>query len=313
MKTLVLLPIKDEDWILDYTLSVFETFADHIIVADQNSSDDSLKICAKHPKVKVIKNEAIGHSNEVRWKLLEEARKIDGENLIFCLDADEIISQDTVEHIKKKCAEYGKGTCFSLFWIQTWKNIQTQRIDTVWGKNIKPVAFFDDRKMDYAREYVINDHTSRIPTLGIRQQIETEYVFIHLHFAAWNRSIMKQAWYRCSELIAKPDQEKYINYKYSNGDDTTKVLTTPMNPEWIKGITLPNESIFETEDLLRKRQIFIWFQTYGILFFEGLNIWHINEFREYFIKETGRSPRVRNYSNILLYLNELRIKLKNIF
>lgn len=313
MNTIVLLPIKNEGWILDYTLSVFDTFSDYIIVADQNSIDDSLKICDKHPKVKVIKNEAVGHSNEIRWKLLDEARKIEGENLIFCLDADEIISLDTVEYIKKKCVKYGKGTCFSLFWIQTWKSIHTQRIDTVWNKNVKPIAFFDDRKMDYVRTYVINDHTSRVPTLDVSHSVETEHIFLHLHFAAWNRATIKQAWYRCSELIAKPHSEKYINYKYSNGDETADVLTIPMRPEWIKDLLLPDENIFETEDILRKKQILKWFETYGVVFFEGLYIWHIDEFREYFIKKVGRTPRIKNYSQTLLFLNKFRTRLKKIF
>ena len=92
MKVITLIPIKNEDWILEYTLKSVCQFSDHVIVADQQSTDKSLDICKKFPKVKVINNENLGHSNKVRWSLLDEAREIDGNNLIFCIDADEIIS-----------------------------------------------------------------------------------------------------------------------------------------------------------------------------------------------------------------------------
>jgi hypothetical protein len=42
-----------------------------------------------------------GHSNKVRWLLLEEARKIEGNNLIFCIDADEVLSPNLISDYRK--------------------------------------------------------------------------------------------------------------------------------------------------------------------------------------------------------------------
>jgi hypothetical protein len=307
MNTIVLLPVKNEAWILDHTLSAYSAFADYIIIADQQSEDATREICSKYPKVRIIENTAIGHSNKVRWMLLEEARKIKGENLILCIDADEIISKETAELLKQKAIQCGPGTVFALPWIQPWKSIDSYRTDGVWANNIKAMAFYDNCKMDYVRTAVINDHTSRVPTEGTKDTVTLpDNPLFHLHFIAWNRALMKQAWYRCSELIASPSKAKYINYKYSNGDDTNEVTVAPQPEQWRLGIAIPNETALHTSDTLREKQIHDWFDTYGIGFFESLNIWHIQDFKDKFIKETGRNPSIKVFPLWLIRINHIR-------
>jgi ribosomal silencing factor RsfS len=57
MKKIVLMPIKNEDWILNFSLSQISKWADYIIIADQNSIDRSIEICKRFKKVSIIKNE----------------------------------------------------------------------------------------------------------------------------------------------------------------------------------------------------------------------------------------------------------------
>src|SRR2546425_10654486 len=56
VRVVVVTPVRNEAWILERFLSVTSRFADHIIVADQRSSDDSRAICSRYPKVTVIDN-----------------------------------------------------------------------------------------------------------------------------------------------------------------------------------------------------------------------------------------------------------------
>src|SRR5690606_14698200 len=112
-------------------------WADYIIIADQNSTDRSIEICKQFKKVSIIKNEESGHSNKVRWLLLEEARKIEGNNLIFCIDADEVLSPNLIPLIEKISIERGLGVSFSLKWIQLWKKDSQYRDDGVWHENYK--------------------------------------------------------------------------------------------------------------------------------------------------------------------------------
>src|SRR5207247_9635192 len=56
VRVVVVTPVRNEAWILERFLSVTSRFADHIIVADQRSSDGSRAICSRYPNVTVIDN-----------------------------------------------------------------------------------------------------------------------------------------------------------------------------------------------------------------------------------------------------------------
>jgi len=138
MKTIVLIPVKNEDWIIKNTLTNITPYVDLVIIADQKSTDKTVEICKKFSKVKIIDNPYVGHSNKVRWLLLEEARKNGYNNLIICLDADEIISPQGIIEIKNYIAS-GKavaGDVFKFRWIQLWSEVKKYRNDGVWKNSI---------------------------------------------------------------------------------------------------------------------------------------------------------------------------------
>ena len=88
-----LTPVKNESWILEKFLTATSLWADHIILADQNSDDGSREIAKKFPKVILLTNNGIGFNEFERQTLLiNEARKIPGKKLLISLDADEILS-----------------------------------------------------------------------------------------------------------------------------------------------------------------------------------------------------------------------------
>lgn len=309
MKTISLIPVRNEGWILKYTLQNISSFSDVIIVADQNSKDNTREICKEFKKVILISNmNEGGHSNTVRWLLLDEARKIDGNNLIICIDADEMVSPLYIEKLKDLAKTIDPGTTFSFPWIQLWKSTNKYRLDGVWNKSIKPIAFLDDHKMDYRRSMVINDHTSRIPE-G-KTNLRLDFPILHFQFAAWNRTEVKQVWYRCAELIASPNTAKKINYKYKDSLDDNAAMTETVPAEWTNGMNFPDQNILDSEDNIRLREIMAWFEKYGIGFFEPLQIWHISVLREEFEKTMAREPKPRIFPKILVFANDFKNKLR---
>ena len=103
---------------------------------------------------------------------------------------------------------------------------------------------------------------------------------------------------RCSELIQEPNNPHGINSKYSITLLEQNVGLEEMPKSWYDGIILPEvenfdpewkESSFVRADLLPG--IYKYFEDYGVEFFEPLNIWHIPQLRNYFIKQTARRPR----------------------
>lgn len=93
----VLTPVRNEAWVLRAFLEATSLWADYIIIADQMSTDGSREIAKEYPKVILIDNNRKEmHMAATRRLLFEEAKKIEGEKLLFALDADEFLSGDFV-------------------------------------------------------------------------------------------------------------------------------------------------------------------------------------------------------------------------
>lgn len=305
MKIITLLPVKNEDWILKTSLQNFSSFSDVIIIADQNSEDKTIEIANSFPKVKVINNPHTGHSNKVRWLLLDEARKIEGEKLIICLDADELISPDCVSEMIKYKDE--APVSFSSMWMQAWNGMTEYRTDGAWGNNYKQFAFFDDGKVDYIREEVINDHTNRIPE--IKKFVTIKHPIIHLQLLAKRRSETKQVWYMCNELVKGLNPYK-INLKYSISRYDAKVETNKIPNEFLNHITIEDMSIFDSEDNMRMNEILSLFKKYNVQYFESLDIWHIPELSKIFTETANRKPRPKILPKWIVLLNNIKNKIR---
>jgi hypothetical protein len=277
LKTILLTPTKNEEWILEKTLPIFSKIADDIIVSDQNSRDNTLNILNQFKKVKIITNQRNYHSNEVRWDLLDTARKLYGSNnLILCLDADEYIPSNLFHKHKKYFFKNTPGTAFQSPWVQLWKSESKYRSDSgVWSPktNFKPFMFLDNGISTYPAEIIVNDHTSRIPTKNILGIKTLKIPLIHLQFANWERAQVKQVWYMCSELIRGGDATD-INNKYINSITEDGLKLSKVKKEWVKDFK--NGIDIQTPDdnnLWYLKEIETMFKIKSPLFFKELNIW----------------------------------------
>lgn len=94
---IVLTPVRNEAWVLRAFLEATSLWADYIIIADQMSTDGSREIAREYPKVILIDNDLKEmHQAATRRLLFEEARKIEGDKILFTIDADEFLSGDFV-------------------------------------------------------------------------------------------------------------------------------------------------------------------------------------------------------------------------
>src|SRR3989449_5704811 len=117
VRVVVVTPVRNEAWILERFLSVTSRFADHIIVADQRSSDDSRAICSRYPKVTVIDNPTDEFNERDRQLLLlRQARApVPPPRAILAPDADEILAAhalDTARWRAMLAARPGTIVCF---------------------------------------------------------------------------------------------------------------------------------------------------------------------------------------------------------
>ena len=308
MKVIALLPFRNEEWCLPSYLHNTTKIVDEIIAIDDGSIDNSVKILedagAKvYSSEKLIKFNSGWSEGSIRAELLKLGREAGGTHFV-CLDADETFTNPLVENFQELLPQLQPGEKMSLQWLALWKSYSSYRHDaTVWSNNWKDFVVFDDPSLSYNHNQHM--HVGRTPASVSDvnneswRRLENEHgAVMHFQFSAYNNFQLKQCWLRCSELIQEPYNSQGINIKYSITLLEQNVGLEEMPKSWYDKIVLPKVEIFDPEwkdssfvraDLLPG--IYKYFEDYGVEFFENLNIWHVPQLRNYFIKQTGRMPR----------------------
>jgi len=316
MKIIALLPFKNEEWILPSYLSNVKPICDEIIAIDDGSVDNSTKILKDSGAI-VYSSEKLKTFNSgwsegsIRSELLRLGRENGGTHFI-CLDADETFTTPFVSISRDVISQLKPGQKISMLWLALWKSFTHFRNDnTVWSNNWKDFIVMDHPDCSYNSSQHM--HLSRTPRFINENEsswirIDPNYgAVLHYQFSAYNNFQLKQAWFRCSELIQRPNDFNYINQVYGITLLDQNVGMSEMPKEWYDGVPVPNvlnydpdweENSFVRTDLLPG--IFKYFDDYGVEFFEDLHIWHIPQLKNFFYEKTGRYPGQKIQSSLIV-------------
>lgn len=311
MKVIALMPVRNEEWILPYTLNSLKQFADEVVILNDRSIDNSKQIALDHGCfVQDIDDQEKAEAfANLRNKLLAIGRELGGTHFIF-LDGDECFSQNFLLHFKSLLQNMQKGQKLQLRWLSVWKSPFEYRDDnTLYANGYKDFVFCDDLESLYDDRWI---HEGRTPGPNtesncIKIGLEDGAV-LHYQFVNWNKYQLKQIWYRCIELLKVPNNYIKINRTYMF---TLKenVKTSPILPSWYPKASFP-ENILNSNDSWHKYEILKLFDKYKIEFFERLDIWHIDDLREEFIKRMGRKPKQKIQDKIMKYITKVYYFLK---
>lgn len=270
-----LTPVKNEEWVLRRFLTCANTWADHIIIADQGSDDASVEIARQFPKVRLVENKNKQFNEPERQKLLiEEARKIPGPRLLIALDADEIMTANFVGgRDREVILSADPGTVINFQWSCVLPGGKSHYI---FPKEF-PLGFMDDGAEHTGR--VI--HSPRIPVPDNSRRISLrETKVFHLATLDWARYTSKIRWYQCWEFLQGRWDNRLVDlYRWYHQDavipDNKKA---PIPESWTTGYP-DGIDIFETKDqpfFRWDRAILEFFTEYGPKKFRKLAIWDVD-------------------------------------
>lgn len=309
MKIITLLPVKNEEWVLPFSLKNFESFSDEIILLDDGSTDHTKETALLHPKVTVIPcpyQEKPVDMSKRRSLLLEEGRKRNGTHFIM-LDADEIFSEKTFHILPEILKNMKPGETLLFPWLFVHAQENRFVYDRRQEKNLKDFVFCDDKKSIYSQKKLSEDRTPGNRKLMREVPFEKGCVF-HLQNISRKRNKYKQAWYRCNELLEGKKGVKRINAVYGFTKDVHILNPAAVHDTFLE----ENKNLLNTEtghewylDEIRDM-----FKSKGVTFFEGLDIWNISALENAFIAETGKKPKPEFYPNWILLANKLKNYLK---
>lgn len=227
-----LTPTRNEAWVIQRFLAAARFWADHIIVADQQSTDGTLEQLRSAPGVQVVINDNPAYDEAHRQRLLiNKARQLEGKRVLIALDADEALSANATQTEEwEKIANAKPGTVLRFRWVNVLPGFEKAWIPP----NPVPCGFVDDG----AEHSGIKIHSTRIPQPPNAPVLDLkEIVVLHFQYLAWDRVVSKHRWYQAWEHITYPEKKplqifRQYNHMYGSWNPSE---IQPMRPEWIAG------------------------------------------------------------------------------
>lgn len=270
-KIICLTPVKDEAWILEYFLQCASTWADHIIVADQNSTDGSIDIARAFPKVTLVENPAQQFNEPERQQLLiAEARKLGEGNILIALDADEAISANFAQSSEwQRLYSLPAGTNLKFQWVNALTGLKQCWVP----ETHHPWGFVDDGRPHRGRKI----HSPRVP-IGAHEFNFDEVKVVHFQYADWARMRSKQRWYMAWERINnRAFSTVKLHRTYSHMYNTRENNIQTLDPNWLPNDPAANIGLSEEGSVFRwDGEILDMFDQYGTQRFARVPLWEVD-------------------------------------
>lgn len=229
---IVLTPVKNEEWVLERFLRITSEFADAIIVADQQSTDSTRDICSKFAKVCLINNPDLEYDEYSRQKLLiETARvKFPGPKILLALDADEILTADSIDN-------HGWDTMMT---VPAGHALLFEKPEIIFRPEhcrqggYFPLGYVDDGRTHHGQQF----HSARVPAgPEVPKYFISGIRFLHLGMLREAEFFARQRLYSMMENIShtKSFYQRLIYYSgfFTRVKFNSQIIPTPK--DWVSG------------------------------------------------------------------------------
>lgn len=227
---IVVTPVRNEAWVLDAFLTCALSWADHIIIADQHSTDGSREIAAKYAKVTLVDNDAAEMNQAAARQLLFEAvDRMEGDKIVLALDADEFLAKDFEKTEGWKCIiESQPNELFCFKWLNLYGDFEHAvpcHDYMEWGCHFAPDAKIADLYRQCEERSI---HEMRVPCLPVEKVSYVEIPdiqFVHLARLNLVRQKNKEDFYQVSSVAKLKKRisavSAYRSYHHPNPDTET--------------------------------------------------------------------------------------------
>jgi hypothetical protein len=226
---IVMTPVRNEAWVLRAFLETTSLWADHIIIADQMSTDGSREIAKEYPKVILIDNKNPEFNEAERQAMLvAKAREVAAgrDTLLWGLDADEILAANTFETEDwKRILNSKPGDVFWFKWAEICPDQKEYWLSTT---TYYPWLFHDDGKEPHGN-YVRNMHSMRIPYPIEEKQMYyvDDFRVLHLAYLNQHRVASKRRFYQFVDWEMNHRHPIVLSRSYAQTKKEAQTLALP--------------------------------------------------------------------------------------
>lgn len=269
-------PVKNEAWILDRFLQCAGTWADHIVVADQQSDDGSRAIARAYESVVFIDNPSEEYDEQARQKLLlDTARELPaaGKRILFALDADEMLTANwRTSPDWTRVLEADPGTVLWLKWVNVAPDMQRGWIP----EQYIPFGYVDDGAAHRGAKI----HSPRVPVAPDAKGLYLDDIrVLHYQYTNWERMKSKQRWYQCWERIEHPEKRPVTLFRQYHHMDAAVLAAEPLKPEWTAAYEqagIDMRRVETAEAYTWDHDLVALLHRHGAETFRKLNIWDVD-------------------------------------
>jgi len=257
MKLVGTMLVKNEDWVIGFTLRAALQWCDVVIVYDDQSTDSTVDIIREisrelddSTRLHYIDGEAeeihphAWREMQQRQRMLNEARKIDATH-VAVVDADEFLTANLLPTIRTDIARTtGLRRGFALPMVSPYDSpdLKRRRIDG--SHNSRGgilLAFEDDKAHNWSKAGDGYQHHMRPPTNLQRvhqaYQPPTGGGIVHLQYVTLERLKVKAAWYKAMETVTYPGRMSaaQLDAKYDWTLKRGGEQYSPIPDAWLNG------------------------------------------------------------------------------
>lgn len=273
-KVICIVPVRNEAWILARFLECASLWSDHIIIADQNSTDGSRDIAKQYSKVILIDNVSEEFNEPERQKLLiSEARKIEGQRILIALDADECLTGNFLSSPEwKTLTASSPGTVLKFQWINLLPDMQNCWIP----KEERVFGFVDDGISEHVGRII---HSQRVPIPERARALSLKEIkILHYQYADWSRMQSKHRWYQMWERINHPQKSSISIYRrYNHMYPAVRDTPIPIDKNWFKDYVSHDIDMTSVVSFPRSywwdQEVIKFFEEYTPQYFSKIGVW----------------------------------------
>jgi len=228
---------RNYGWVMNAFLKANILWADYIIIADQHSTDGSREMALKYPNVIIVDNDDLSYGETARSQMvIDRARQIEGNKILFYLAIDEVLSANYSETEDwQKILHSLPGDVFFFQWANLCPDTKNYfPSETSHGKPFFMARLFHDDVVTPYDNEGIDMHTHCIP-YPKEEENHIFYVedFKIMHFGEFNEhwNIAKQRFYQFVDFDKNNRSITSLSRMYNSRFKDRQYL--PLPNEWI--------------------------------------------------------------------------------
>ncbi len=197
----VLVPCKNEEHNLRACLESAASLADEILIADSGSTDRTLEIAARFPKVRIIQRDYITSGDFKNWAIPQASNQ-----WILLLDADERATPELCDEIRLTLS---RGPEFDGYWIYRTNHFMGHRLRFGDARTDKVIRLFARDRSRYAGP---SDHGEIQVSSGRVGTLKDPM----LHYSYWTYDQFFLKYHRYTTLQAEQWRQSRRDASYLN-------------------------------------------------------------------------------------------------